>query len=148
MGYTIFEKQYPTKSVSPTVTISPLGRCTLNRAAAELFNKDAVENVLLLWDAEAKRFAMRPIAKKDHRAFAVRYGKNEGNAVVGASFSGVMFLRHIGYDFSRTGTYAVERSNDGSIYEVQLPMERFGIQLVTVPVNAPEGRKRAKVAAG
>src|SRR5260370_79677 len=75
MPYEIFAKEYPAKSTSPTLTISPLGRCTLNRASAELMNKEAVETILLLWDKDSYRFAMRPIAKKDSRSFNIRYSK-------------------------------------------------------------------------
>jgi hypothetical protein len=34
MGYEIYEREFKT----PKLNISPLGRCTLNRAAAELFS--------------------------------------------------------------------------------------------------------------
>jgi hypothetical protein len=149
VSYTIFEKSYPSKSTSPTVTISPLGRCALNRAAAEILSKDAVENVLLLWDVEAKKFAIRSVGKKDHRSFPMRYSRKDEKTVVGAAFSGVMFLKHIGYDYSRTGTYSVVRSADGAMYEVQLPEERFlapGEQQSLVAVEG--GKKHGKRAVG
>jgi len=146
MGYTIFEKQYPSKSIDSTITISPLGRCTLNRAAAEILSKDAVENVLLLWDQDTKKFAIRPIAKKDHRSFQIRYQmkRKDDKTIVGAAFSGVMFLKHIGYDMSRTGTYPVTRSSDGGLFEVQLPVERFDTQPLLTAVEG--GRKHGKSA--
>jgi hypothetical protein len=141
MAYSIFEKQYPSKSLSPTITLSPLGRCTLNRAAAELLNKDAADMVLLLWDEGAKRFALRPLSKNDKRAFQLKYfkKKTDANVVVGAAFSGVMFLKNIGYAMKPTGTYAITRSEDGSMYEVQLPPERFNQQ---PQLSAVEGGKR------
>jgi hypothetical protein len=148
MGYTIFEKEYPSKSTSPTITISPLGRCALNRAAAEMLSKDAVDNVLLLWDGEAKKFAIRPITKKDNRSFAIRYTTRakDDKTVVGAAFSGVMFLKYINYDMSSTGTYPFGRSADGTLYEVQLPAERFGSQ--QKPLMAVEGGKKHGKAVG
>ena len=148
MGYTIFEKEYPSKSTSPTITISPLGRCALNRAAADMFYKDAIENILLLWDADEKKFALRPIGKKDARSFAVRYSKKDGDdkIIVGAAFSGVMFLKHIGYDYATTGIYPITRNTEG-MYEVALPQERFGVaqqQLTAVE----GGKKHGKTMAG
>lgn len=140
MGYTIFEKEYPSKSTAPTLTISPLGRCTLNRAAAEMLSKDAVENILLLWDAESKKFAIRPVVKKDPRSFTLRYSRKDEKTVVGAAFSGVMFLKHIGYDYSTTGTYSIERNAEGSLYETQLPPEKFGEQ--QQPLVAVDGGKK------
>lgn len=139
MGYEIYEREFPSKSTSPTITISPLGRCALNRAAAALFHKEAVENVLLMWDKDAFRFAVRPITKKDSRSFGIRYTLKD-KAVLGAAFSGVMFLRHIGYDFTTTGTYPVKWSANESIFEVELPKERFGKQQPSL--TAVEGGKK------
>jgi len=145
MGYEIYEKEFPSKSTSPTITISPLGRCALNRAAAALFHKEAVENVLLLWDKDALKFAVRPITKKDNRSFAIRYSEKD-KTVTGAAFSGVMFLRHIGYDFTTTQTYPIKWSANESLFEVELPQERFqsGPQLTATQ----GGKKNAKTATG
>jgi len=144
MAYEIYEKQFPSKSTSPTITISPLGRCALNRAAAGLFHKEAVENVLLLWDRDAFRFAIRPITKKDARSFNIRYTMKD-KAVVGAQFSGVLFLRHIDYDYTTTGTYPIKWDANEAIFEVDLPKDRFkGSQ----PLSAIEGGKKHGKAAG
>src|SRR5690348_7296658 len=124
MGYEIYVREFASKSTTPTITISPLGRCSLNRSAAAMFDKDAVENVLLMWDKESLKFAIRPITKKDARAFNIRYSKKD-KAVTGAQFSGVMFLRHIKYDFSKTATYPIQWNNEASLFEVELPEERF-----------------------
>jgi hypothetical protein len=144
MGYEIFEKVYPSKSLAPTMTISPLGRCSLNRAAAEMLNKDAVESVLLLWDKSNRKFALKP-ARNDARSFPIRYSKKRKgeSVVVGAAFSGVMFLKHIGYDFTKTGTYPIARNDAGTMYEAELPAERFGAQAPQPPVwGALEGGKK------
>ena len=112
--------------MSSTITISQLGRCTLNRAATEQLCREAkvVESILLLWDKETYKVAIKPITKKDNRSFNVRYTKRD-KAITGAAFSGVMFLRHIQYDFSETKTYPIRWNADESIFEVDLPKERF-----------------------
>jgi hypothetical protein len=147
MGYEIYEKEFPTKSTSPTITISPAGRCALNRAAAEMFHKEAVENVLLLWDKDAFKFAIRPITKKDSRSFSIRYSQKDkaSKIVTGAAFSGIMFLKHIGYDFSTTKIYPLKWSVNEAIFEVELPKERFGGQTPLVAVEG--GKKHGKLAA-
>ena len=105
MPYEIFSRELVRKLGTPQATVSALGRVTLNRAATEVFKKEAVEAVLLLWDASAHKFAIRPTSnKKETRAFKVRYG-NKGN---GASFSAVTFFNHIGYDYETTRSYATE----------------------------------------
>jgi hypothetical protein len=138
MGYEIYVREFGTKSSTPKLTISQkLGRCSLNRAAAALFDKEAVENVLLLYDKDAFKFAVRPIVKKDPRSFAIRYSRKE-KVITGAAFSGVMFLRHIGYDFSTTSTYPIKWNAEESIFEVELAKERLFGQ----PLLAVEGGKR------
>jgi hypothetical protein len=145
MGYEIYEKEFPSKSTSPTITISPLGRCSLNRAAAAMFHKEAVENVLLLWDKDSHKFAVRPITKKDARSFNIRYSMKE-KMVVGAGFSGVLFLRHIGYNFTTTSTYPIKWDANQSLFEVELPKERLTGAPSLVAVEG--GKRNAKVAAG
>jgi hypothetical protein len=142
--YEIYVREFASKSTTPTLTISPLGRCTLNRAAAMLFDKDAVENVLLMWDKESLKFAIRNISKKDARSFNVRYTRKD-KTVVGAQFSGIMFLKHIGYDHKTSGTYKLDWNADESFFEVQLPQDRFQGQ----PLVALEGgKKHAKTGTG
>ncbi len=102
-------------------------------------NKEAVETILLLWDKDSYRFAMRPIAKKDSRSFNIRYSKKE-KAITGAAFSGVMFLRHIGYDFSETKTYPVRWNSDEALFEVDLPKDRFNS--AQQPLIAVQGGKK------
>jgi hypothetical protein len=150
MPYVIYEKSYPSKSTSPTITISPLGRCALNRAAAEMLHKDALDNVLLMWDEPAKKFAIRAISKKDNRSFNLRYQykDNDQKTVVGAAFSGVMFLKHIGYDYTTTATYPVTRTEDGTLYEVELPNERFGTVGKEKTLLTVQGGKKHGKAAG
>ena len=151
MGYEIYAKEFPTKSTSPTLTISKLGRCGLNRAAAMQFDKEAVENVLLLWDRDALKFAIRPITKKDSRSFNVRYmrkGKGDKEKIVtGAALSAVMFLKHIGYDLSSSQTYPIHWNADEAIFEIQLSKERFGVKESTV-IPMEGGKKHGRAANG
>jgi len=149
MAWEIFTKESKVRSTAPVLTIGKkLGRCTLNRAAAMLFDKEPVEYVLILWDKEKRKVGLRPIGKKDPRAFAIRYlrSKDKDHAVVAAAFSGVTFLHHIGYDLSTTKSYPIKWNEGESIFEVDIPAEKLsGSQ----PLYAVEGGKRhGKGAAG
>ena len=138
MAYEVYVREFASKSTVPTITISPLGRCSLNRSAAAMFDKEAVENVILLWDRESLKFAIRNINKKDARSFNIRYTRKD-KVVVGAQFSGVMFFKHIGYDYSKTATYPIRWNNDENLFEVELSQERFQGQQ---PLVTLEGGKR------
>jgi hypothetical protein len=146
MAFEIYSKERQSKSLAPMLSISSkLGRCTLNRAAAEMFDKEAVLTVLLLWDSEAHRMAIRPIPKKDPRSFSIRYARDKKDKrALSAAFSGVMFLKHIGYDMSDTKSYQLQWVADQAHFEVQLPADRFGVS----PLVAMDGGKRHGKAAG
>ena len=92
MGFEIYSRRIQ-RGGSPSVSFTTLGRLGFNKSATTVLEKNAVENVLLLWDAEKRLIGIRPITKKDIRAYKIHYGK-KGN---GCGFSAVTFLRHIGY---------------------------------------------------
>jgi hypothetical protein len=141
MAFEIYTKERQSKSLTPMLSISAkLGRCTLNRAAAEMFDKDAVQTILLLWDAETHRVAIRPIPKKDPRSFNVRFARDKDKRATSATFSGVMFLKHIGYDMSETKSYQIQWVSEQAHFEVQLPAEIF--QSKQQPLVAVEGGKK------
>lgn len=146
MPWEIISKEYQSKSTNPLLTISPLGRCTLNRAAAAMFEREAVEQVLIMWDRETLKIGIRPITKKDPRSFSVRYARKD-KVVIGGAFSGVLFLKQIGYDYSTTKIYPITWNADESIFVVELPQERF--TPAQQPLIAVEGGKRhGKAATG
>jgi hypothetical protein len=143
MVWEIYTKESRTRTTNPTLTVGQkLGRCTLNRAAAAQFEREGVEYVLLMFDRDALKWGIRPVNKKDPRAFALRYSrsKDKDKTVIGAAFSGVTFLRHIGYDFSTTKAYPITWDADQSIFAVQLPRDRFGVQ--QQPLMAVEGGRK------
>lgn len=120
MAYEVFTRK-TSRVGSPMVTLSILGRISLNKAATRTLEKDATEFVILLWDREARSIGIRPITKKDPRAYRVSYGK-KGN---GAGFSAKTFLDHIEYSPDQTRSFPVEWNDQENMFEVQIPVEHF-----------------------
>jgi hypothetical protein len=116
MGYEIFTRKR-TRTTTPTVSISPLGRIGLNQSITKTLAESAVEYVLLLWDKEKHRMAIRPITKKDSRAYGLSHAKSS------TAFSGKTFLDYIGYDYSETRSFPAEWNEKENILEVELPSE-------------------------
>jgi hypothetical protein len=143
--FEIYAKESRVVSAAPLMTIGKkLGRCLMNRAAALLLERDGVDYVLIMWDKETHRIGLKASTKKDPRSFAVRYSRKDKN-VTGAAFSGVMFLRHIGYDLSTTQSYAMNWNADDSIFEVEIPPARLkGSQQSLLTVAG--GKKHGKAA--
>lgn len=143
MGWEIYTKQARVVSASPKLTIGKrLGRCGLNRAAAVLFDKEGVDYVLLMWDKEGRRIGLRSSNKKDPRAFAVRTARkrDKDSTITGAAFSGITFLRHIGYDLSTSHSYPITWNTEDAVFEVQL--SEGDLEQSQQPLVAVEGGKK------
>jgi hypothetical protein len=116
MGYEIFTRT-KVSTVTPSISINKQCRIGLNRATTAIFKTNAVEFVLLLWDADRSRMAFRPIVKKDSRAYGVSYAKQ------GGMFTAKMFLEHIGYDYSESRTYPATWNDTENMLEIDIPSE-------------------------
>jgi hypothetical protein len=117
-------KIYPrnlARASSPVVSATRLGRITLNAAAARIMVEKRTENVFLLWDADARKFALKPSDKPDATAYQLRFAPENA----GAGFSAKPFLRLLGYDFEETVALATEWLENDQILEVTLPSEGF-----------------------
>ncbi len=120
MAWEIFTRKVR-KSASPSITFNKLGRLSLNKAATATLEKEAVEFVLLLWDAAKRQVGVRPITKKDQRSYRLAYGK-KGN---GAGFSAKTFMDHIGYDYSETRSFPTKWDEGESMFIAEIPAEHL-----------------------
>jgi len=138
MAWEIFSRKVR-RVGTPSVTFNKLGRISLNKAATAVLEKDAVEFVLLLWDPTKRHVGIRPITKKDQRAYRVAYGK-KGN---GAGFSAKTFMDHIGYDNSESRSTLARWDEGESMFIVELPEDylRIDPQQPLLAVGPSRGRK-------
>jgi|SRR5208283_1009737 len=118
MAWEIFTRKVQYRG-SPAASFTKLGRLAFNKAATAKFERDAVENVLLLWNAEDRLIGVRPIVKKDTRAYKVHYGV-KGN---GCGFSAATFLNHIGFDVSETRTLPAHWDDQEEMFIIEVPEE-------------------------
>ena len=79
--------------------------------------KAAVEFVLLLWDADAHKIAIRPISKKDPRSYRVAYGEH-GN---GAGFSAKTFFDFIGLDYTESRPMSASWDSEQEMLIIDVP---------------------------
>lgn len=117
-------KVYPrnlARANSPVVSATKLGRITLNASAARIMAEKHVEHVFLMWDAEARKFALKPCEKADATAYPLRFAPDNA----GAGFSAKPFLRLMGYEFAETIALSTEWLGSEEILEVTLPSEGF-----------------------
>ncbi|MFA4918861.1 MAG: hypothetical protein WC581_06400 [Thermodesulfovibrionales bacterium] len=121
MGFEIFNRKTKWRG-TPSVTFTKLGRLSFNKSATEIFDKNVIENVLLLWDAEKRLIGVRPITKKDPRSYHVHMGK-KGN---GCGFSASTFLKHIKYDLSESRAFASNWNDSEEMFVIEIPEENLG----------------------
>jgi len=139
MSYEIFTRK-TRKMSGPSVTLNVYGRMQFNKAATLRLEKDAVENVLLLWDKDSRKVALRVITKKDPRAYRIAYGKNSN----GAGFSTKTFFDHIRLNYSESRSLPVEFGEGDVLLEFQIPEDAF--LTPGQPVLVRGGRKEVKTA--
>jgi hypothetical protein len=120
MPFEVFSRK-TSRVGTPMMTFTTLGRMALNKAATRFLEKDAVEFVVLLWDKDTRRVGIRPLTKRDPRAYRVAYGK-KGN---GAGFSAKTFFDYIDYDYSVSRSFPVEWNDKEGQLEAGIPVEHF-----------------------
>src|ERR1700735_3552546 len=101
MAFEIYVRQF-TRTTEPKVTITNLGRFSINNSASEMLKKhpQTSDAVLLLWDKIANKVGIQPIRKNDERAYPLKSYGAKGRS--GTGFSAVTFLNFINYDWSET----------------------------------------------
>jgi hypothetical protein len=141
LGYEIFEKK-AVRVGSPAVTFSSKDRMAMNTAAAKIFHQNAVEYILLLWDRERRKVAIRPISKKDVRAYRLTYGPKAN----GASFSARSFMNHIGWESKEKFTSPATWNEEQSILEFELPANKLKDERQQkLTILETDTRKRARM---
>jgi len=120
--YEVYTRKTP-RSISPVMSFSKIGQITFNQGAARILQKATVETVLLLWDAEERKIALKSTSnKKDQRAYRIRYA-DKGN---GASFSAKTFMDYIGLDYSERRGMPIEINPDEEMFiEAKVPDSFF-----------------------
>lgn len=135
--YEIFSRKAP-RMGNPMMSFTKIGQITFNTLAAQALQKAAIDSVLIMWDTEERKVALKSTSnKKDSRVYRLRY-HDAGN---GASFSCKTFLDYIGIDYSQRRGMIVEiNPNHEMVVEVKIPDEYFKRKtqprIVSKPVSA------------
>jgi hypothetical protein len=122
MPYEVFERKI-SRMGTPAMSFSKIGTMAFNQFAARILQKASVEFLLILWDSEERKLAIKTTKdSKDSRAYHLHYN-DKGN---GASFSCKTFLDFAGINYMERKTIPVELNLGGPILlEVKLPDEIF-----------------------
>jgi hypothetical protein len=84
---------------------------------------------------------VRPITKKDQRAYTLAYGK-KGN---GAGFSAKTFMDYIGYDYLESRQYPAHWDESEAMFVAEVPAEHLqGRRQQSLIAVEPHGARKAK----
>lgn len=123
VAYQVFMKTVR-RDLPATVSLGPSGRIGLNKRAAEILHDEAANFVLLLWDADAHKIAIKPTRnKKDARAYKVTFSRESGAAIAAKSF-----MDYIGADCSTTKRFLASWSDRECALEADLNSTLEGLQ--------------------
>jgi hypothetical protein len=138
MPYEVFTRKQH-RIQRPAVSIHPAGRIYFNQAATIQLQTAGVKRVLVLWDKEHFRLALKSATKSDKRAYNIAFS-HKGS---GATITAKQFLKWINYD-TAPGTLTLEAAwNDKeNMFEVTVPREKVG-KLGSTRSHKEEGKTEA-----
>jgi hypothetical protein len=116
MAYELFHRTN-TRVDTPTLAITVSGRIALNAAAVRILVAIGAKSVLLFWDKENRKLAMKAVHEKDRNAFVVSIVRNTSAKLWAKSF-----LAHIGWSAPRRETMAATWDAQKEMFEVTLPL--------------------------
>jgi hypothetical protein len=117
LPYEVF-KRTGVRVNTPIVSIGQSGKFALNAAAARILVEAGVKSVLLLWDKDNRKIAIKAAQKSDKNAFAA--------SLVGASNGTIRaksFLIHIGWTARRRETLPATWNAQEKMFEITLPLQ-------------------------
>ena len=121
MAYEVF-KRTGARVETPTLSITPDGRMTINAAAVRIARDARITAVLLLWDGPNHRLAIKAVQRGDKNSYAL--------SIVAASHSGSLraksFLGHIGWKARKREATLLVWNEKERMFEATLPIEHLG----------------------
>lgn len=116
MGYEVFKRTVERVN-SPALSIGLHGRIAANAAAVRILRAAGIRHVLLLWDRQNCRLAIKATKKSDKNAYAVSFAPDNHYGAIRAK----SFLKHIGWGTQRETLPAIWNEVE-KMFEVELPV--------------------------
>jgi hypothetical protein len=120
MGYEIF-KRTGARVETPTLSIAPDGRITINAAAVRIARESRVKSVVLLWDATHHRLAIKITQRSDPNSYALSIGSSHSG-----SLRAKEFFKHLGWQAKKRETIPATWNEKERMFEATLPPEHLG----------------------
>lgn len=134
MAYEVF-KRTGARVDSPTLSITPDGRISINAAAVRIARESRVKSVVLLWDWTSHRLGIKVTQRSDPNSYALSIASPHSGSLRAKSF-----LKHIGWRSRKRETIAATWNENERMFEAQLPLEhleseRWGVRSAGMQEN-------------
>ena len=116
MAYEVFRRT-SARVDTPTLSITPDGRMIPNAAAFRILLAAGARHVLLLWDKDNQRLAIKATQKGNKNAFAVSVGADGRSGGIRAK----SFLSHIGWSAHQRERLPAVWDEKQKMFEIDLP---------------------------
>ena|ERR1700676_3231335 len=121
MSYEVF-KRTAARVETPTVSLVPDGRISLNAATCRILAEAGTKFVLLLWDGTNNKMALKAAHKGDKNTYAVSLGPGRHSGSLRAK----TFLNHIGWSATKRERLSATWDERERMFEITLPLHHLG----------------------
>jgi hypothetical protein len=121
MPYETFKRTTQRTQVQ-TLSIETTGRIALSAAATRIAVGHGIDTVLVLWDKERSRLALKATTKTDKNGYKITPSSGK------ASLSATTFLRHIGWSAQQRENLEASWNEKEKMFEAVLPAQYLGAQ--------------------
>jgi hypothetical protein len=120
MAYEVF-KRVGARVETPTLSITPDGRITINAAAVRIAKESRVKSVILLWDWATHRLAIKVTQRSDANSYALSIAESSHSGSLRAK----SFLSYIGWKARKREKIAAMWNEKERMFEATLPVEHL-----------------------
>lgn len=117
MAFEVFDSGTARPAGAPAISMQASGVMRLNVESVEILKRERVKRVLILWDGEHKKLAIKPIGSADPRAYRISFN-SQGNM---ASIATKAFARSIGWTAAHSIKMPAEWINN--MLQAKVPSE-------------------------
>jgi hypothetical protein len=116
MAYEVYARSR-VRADAPTVSIRPDGRIAINAAATRILAAAGIKSVLMLWDKQSYRMAIKSASKSDKNAYVVSYAPEGHSCTLRAKG----FFSYVGWVAPQRETLPASWNESERMFEVMLP---------------------------
>jgi len=123
MAYEVF-KRTGARVETPTLSVTPDGRITINAAAVRIARESRVKSVVLLWDSTNHRLAIKIAQRGDANSYALSIALSSHSGSLRAK----SFLKHIGWKARKRETIPANWNEKERMFEATLPLQHLDLE--------------------